>query len=110
LRVLLDENLRRKLTRFFGSDTETVTVAERGCKGLKNGELLAVAEAEFDALVTADRRIPRQQDLSRFDLTVVILEAKSNTLEDLAPLAERASEALRSAPRGAAVRVASGST
>jgi predicted nuclease of predicted toxin-antitoxin system len=110
LRVLLDENLPRKLTRLFGPVTEAVTVAERGWKGLKNGDLLAAAEAEFDAIVTADRRIPHQQDLSRFDLAVVILEAKSNTLEDLAPLAQRASEALRSAPRGAAVRVAGGST
>lgn len=59
-------------------------------------------------LITADRRIPFQQDLSGFDLAVVILEAKSNTLEDLAPLAERAGEALRLAPRGAAVRVTGG--
>jgi predicted nuclease of predicted toxin-antitoxin system len=110
LRVLLDENLPRRLTRLFAPDTEAVTVAERGWKGLSNGNLLAAAEAEFDVLVTADKRIPFQQDLSRFDLAVVILEAKSNTLEDLAPLTERAGEALRSAPRGAAVRVACGST
>jgi len=55
--VLLDENLPRKLTRLFGLDTEVITVAERGWKGLKNGELLAAAETEFDALVTADMRI-----------------------------------------------------
>jgi predicted nuclease of predicted toxin-antitoxin system len=101
LRVLLDENLPRKPTRLFAPDTEAVTVAERGWKGLNNGDLLAAAEAEFDALVTADRRIPYQQELSRFDLTVVILEAKSNTLQDLRPLVERTGEALRSAPRGA---------
>jgi predicted nuclease of predicted toxin-antitoxin system len=67
LRVLLDENLPRKPTRLFAPDTEAVTVAERGRKDLNNGDLLAAAEAEFDALVTADGRIPYQQELSRFD-------------------------------------------
>ena len=38
---------------------------------MKNGELLASAEKEFDLLLTTDRGIPHQQDLSRFDLTVL---------------------------------------
>lgn len=37
-------------------------------------------------LLTAGRGIPYQQDLLRFDLAAVIPEAKSNAVEDLAPL------------------------
>lgn len=105
MRVLLDENLDRRLKRWLAAEHEGVTVAERGWKGMKNGDLLRAAEGEFDALLTADRNIPYQQNLSRLDLAVVILEAKSNSYEDLAPLMDGANEALRGARPGGPVRV-----
>jgi hypothetical protein len=40
-------------------------------------------------LVTTDRGIPQQQSLSRFDLAVVVLEAKSNSYEDFPSLMDR---------------------
>jgi hypothetical protein len=61
-------------------------VAKAGWAGKKNGEFLRLAERELDALVSADKGIPHQQNVSRFDLAVVLLRAKSNALEDLAPL------------------------
>ncbi len=67
---------------------EAVTVQELGWDSKKNGELLVLAEKEFDVLLTTDRGIPHQQDLSRFDLTVVVLTAKSNRLSDLEPRME----------------------
>lgn len=85
MRVLLDEMLPRKLKRLLPEGTEVVTVQERGWDSKKNGELLASAEKEFDTLLTTDRGIPHQQDLSRFDLTVVVLTARSNRLSDLEP-------------------------
>ncbi len=105
MRVLLDEMLDRRLKRSLPQDVEAVTVQERGWGSKENGELLGLAQEEFDALLTADRGIPHQQDLSRFDLTVVVLEAKSNDIEDLAPLMDQAGEALRSARPGEAIRV-----
>ncbi len=105
MRVLLDEMLDRRLKRSLPQDVEAVTVQERGWGSKENGELLGLAQEEFDALLTADRGIPHQQDLSRFDLTVVVLEAKSNDIEDLAPLMDQAVEALRSARPEEAIRV-----
>jgi hypothetical protein len=61
---------------------------------MKNSELLEAAVWGFDALVTTDRGIPYEQNLSRFDLAVVVLEAKSNSCEDFASLMDR------SRPRG----------
>ncbi len=86
MRVLLDEMLPRKLKRLLPEGVEAVTVRERGWDSKKNGELLALAEKEFDLLLTTDQGIPHQQDLSRFDLEVVVLSAKSNRLSDLEPL------------------------
>ena len=45
MRVLLDECVPRKLKRVLG-DHEVVTVTENGWSGLKNGELLKLAQAE----------------------------------------------------------------
>ena len=86
MRVLLDEMLPRKLKRLLPEEVEVVTVRERGWDSKKNGELLALAEKEFDLLLTTDQGIPHQQDLSRFNLEVVVLSAKSNRLSDLEPL------------------------
>ena len=94
MRVLLDENVDRRLKRAFDEEHEVSTVPERGWAGMKNGELLEAAGKEFDALVTTDRGMPYQQNLSRFELAVIVLEAKSNSYEDLASLMDRTNAAL----------------
>jgi hypothetical protein len=55
----------------------------RGGHGLKNGDLLARAEREFDAFITVDRNLPSEQDLSRFSIAVIVLRAPSNRVADL---------------------------
>jgi hypothetical protein len=54
---------------------------------VKNGELLQfAADRGFEVLLTADRRLPDQQNLTRARLGVVVLIAPSIALEDLLPL------------------------
>ena len=89
MRVLLDEMLPRRLKRLLPEGIEVVTVQELGWDSKTNGELLTSAEREFDVLLTTDRGIPHQQDLSRFDLTAVVLTARSNRLPDLEPRMEK---------------------
>ena len=72
---------------------------------MKNGELLEAAGKEFDALVTTDRGMPHRQNLSRFDLAVVVLKAKSNNYEDLASLMDRTSAAPGEVVPGEATRI-----
>lgn len=85
IRVLLDENLPRKLKWLL--DAETLTVPERGWGGIKNGRLLRLAADEFDVLLTMDRGMEYQQNLDGIDLCVVVLSAVSNDIDDLLPLA-----------------------
>jgi len=101
--VLLDEMLDRKLKRLLPETTEVMTVRERGWGSLENGDLLESAQQEFDILLTADQGIPHQQNLSRFDIAVVVLRARSNAYEDLAPLTKKASDALAKARPGHAL-------
>ncbi len=55
--------------------------------------------------MTTDRGIPYQQNLSRFDLAVVVLEGKSNSYEDLASLMDRTNAALGDVVPGEATRI-----
>jgi hypothetical protein len=102
IRVLLDENLPRKLK--WSLDAEAVTVPERGWGGIKNGRLLRLAAAEFDVLLTMDRGIAFQQNLAGLDLCVVVLSAVSNDIDDLLPLAPSVNAALREAEPGRVIR------
>lgn len=94
MRVLLDENLPRRLKRRLPAGVEAVTVQERGWAGKKNGELLRDAASEFDCFLTTDRGIEHQQNLQELDLRVVLLRARSNRMVDLEPLIPAIHEAL----------------
>ncbi len=79
---------------------------ELGWQGLKNGDLLARAAQQFDAIITMDRNIPSHQKLSRFPIAVVVVRAKSNRLPDLLPLVPEIVRSLPAARKGAATVVA----
>ena len=71
-RVLFDENLPRLLRRKL-PEFEIRTVQEQGWGAFKNGELLRRAEGHFDVLLTADRRMQYQQNLTGFGIGVVVI-------------------------------------
>ncbi len=85
VRILLDENLNWRLQRFLPGH-EVRSVPLMGWAGLKNGNLLTRAQNEFDVLISMDGSIAAQQNLSKFDIAVIGLRAKSNRLEDTSPL------------------------
>jgi len=107
IRVLLDENLPRRLK--WSLDTtvvaEALTVPERGWGGIKNGPLLALATSEFDVLLTMDRGIAYQQNLANVDLCMVVLRAMSNDIDDLLPLVPELNAALARVAPGQVIRV-----
>ena len=94
MKVLLDECLPKKLKREVEAD-EVKTVPEMGWAGKKNGELLRLAEEEFDVLLTNDQNLEHQQNLKRFDLAFIVLAAGTNDIDDLKPLMPRANKAMR---------------
>ncbi len=63
------------------------TTPQMGWAGVKNGQLLALAEAAFDVFITVDRNLSFQQNLSQFDIAVIVLQSSSNRLAGLRPLA-----------------------
>ena len=100
MNILLDECVPARLAREFASHSVT-TVQRRGWAGIKNGDLLSLAQNEFDVLITVDRKISEEQNLTKFSIAVVLLRAVTNRLEHLRPLAGRVLEKLANAPAGA---------
>ena len=76
-----------------------------GWASKRNGELLALAVGQFEVFLTADRNLSYQQDLSSFDIAIVVLVARSNRFDDLRPLVSRILEVLPTAQRAAATLV-----
>jgi hypothetical protein len=57
-----------------------------GWTSLKNGELLREASRDFDIFLTVDRNLSFQQNVLTLPITVAVLAAKTNRLDDLLPL------------------------
>jgi len=99
VRVLLDECLPRRLKRELdGHDAKTAP--EMGWASKTNGELLALAAADFDVFLTSDRNLSYQQNVSAFDLAVIVFVARSNSMDDLQPLVPKVLETLATAQAG----------
>ncbi len=57
-----------------------------------NGKLLAAAGSDFDVMITIDKNIKHQQNLDALPVSIIVLKAKSNRLEDLAMLIPKVEE------------------
>ena len=105
MKLLVDECVDERL-RFLFPGHECRTAHFANMAGLKNGRLLEAAEeAGFDVLITADRNIPDQQNLSGRKIALVILCAPTNRLRDLAILVPAAISAIGSIGAGDVVRI-----
>jgi predicted nuclease of predicted toxin-antitoxin system len=84
MKILLDENLPTKLRIEFGEGHEVQTVRSMGWSGKKNGELLGLMVlAGFDVLLTLDKNLSKQQNLSKFQMTIILLNAHNSKHETL---------------------------
>ena len=99
MNVLLDECVPARFARSLVGHSVT-TVQKRGWAGIKNGDLLALAEKEFDAFVTVDRKIARQQDMTKLRIPVLLIRTRTNRLEHIQPLAAGLLETIHTAPAG----------
>jgi hypothetical protein len=86
IRVLLDEDLDVRFRFELGPDLHVETVGYRGWKGKKNGALLALAERDFDVFVSGDTNLSFQQNISKFDLGVVVVRPQDKSLPQLIAL------------------------
>lgn len=94
MKLLLDENLPKKLKRDF-PDHEIYTVHDMGWTGKKNGELMKLLILEkFDVLLTFDKNLGFQQNFNKYQITVFALNATDNTYEVLKNLVHKINKTL----------------
>jgi predicted nuclease of predicted toxin-antitoxin system len=86
MRLLLDENLPKRLKRDFPNH-QVFTVRDKEWNGIKNGELLKLMLADnFHALLTFDKNMRHQQNFEKYTITVFVLTATINTYAELTKL------------------------
>ena len=104
MRILIDECLDWRLCRAL-SEHDCTSVHNIGWGGLSNGLLLEKAQKEFEVLLTGDTNLSFQQNVTSFDIAVVVLEAESTRLADTLKLIPDVLELLPSIQPGQVVRV-----
>lgn len=108
MRVLLDECLPKKLKYDLVSH-QCPCAPEVGWAGVKNRELLTLAEASgFQVFLTIDQGIESQQNLTARRISVVLINSKSNRLSDLQCLVPEILRMVTSLKPGQLVKVDTG--
>ena len=106
MRILIDECLDWRLCRALPGH-DCVSVQRMGWAGLTNGMLLQRAEGEFDVFLTGDTNLTFQQNLTTFNITVMVLETRSTRLVDTSKLMPKVLKILSKVRRGEVIRVSS---
>jgi predicted nuclease of predicted toxin-antitoxin system len=87
MKILIDENLPSQLKHLLGGEHEVYSVRDMQWSGKENGELLGLMTFEgFDAFVTMDKNLPKQQNLTKFVITIFVLYGVNNKFETLQAL------------------------
>jgi predicted nuclease of predicted toxin-antitoxin system len=80
MKILLDECVPWPMHRLLTGHV-CMTAQQRGWGGIKNGDLLRLAESEFEIFITADQNIRYQQNIA--GRSIPILELSTNKLRRL---------------------------
>ena len=104
MRILLDECVPRRFHREL-SEHDVRTIPEMGWASFKNGALLSAASGKFDVLVTTDQRLRYQQNVSAFEIGVIVLVVGRNKFEFLLPLVPELRKVLQNVKPGEVHRV-----
>jgi predicted nuclease of predicted toxin-antitoxin system len=97
VKILIDECVPKQIRSFLGNH-DSITARQAGLGGYKNGRLLNAAEGAYDVLITSDKNLRYQQNLSGRKLAILLLS--TNDREVLEQNGERILETVnRMKPR-----------
>ncbi len=85
MKILLDECITKKLKTFL-KNHEVYTVSDMRWNGLFNGKLMTkCVENSFDILLTIDKNILYQQTINKYNVTIVVFNARNSKVSSLIP-------------------------
>ena len=79
MKILIDGSLPHYVLRIL-QGYDVYTVQYMGWSGIKNGELLGVAEGQFDVFLTADKNLQYQQNLVGRTLSLIVFPSPKLSL------------------------------
>ncbi len=83
MKILLDECVTKKVKELLLGHT-VFTIGQMDWQGLKNGMLIKQAEQQnFDILLTIDKNISYQQNTSKYNISIVVLNCNNSTIESI---------------------------
>jgi hypothetical protein len=101
VRILLDECVPWPLSKLL-PDHQCLSPQKCGWGGVKNGDLLRLAEAEFDLFITSDQNLRYQQNLKC--RKIAIIELSTNDWHIIRSHAEAIRALVKSMKAGAFVQ------
>lgn len=101
MRVLLDNNIPVALERSLARLHNVLHCRDLGWEREANGRLVRLAASRFDAMLTADKKMPHQTSLAGLDLAVLVLDVRDNRVEHIFEFVSAIRDALPTAPPGA---------
>ena len=100
MKIIIDECLPKRVTRFFEKDS-AYTVPQIGLSGSKDTELLKeLDKRNIDVFVTIDGNIEYQQQFLKRKFGTVVILAVSNRFSDLEHLKDKILKAVYSVSKG----------
>lgn len=100
MRIVLDECVDWRLLRDL-TQHDVKSARQAGLSSTADGELLRLAQQDFDVLITTDKNLAFQQNVGHFDIAVVVLQGRSSRLRDLRELVPQVLKKLPLFGRGA---------
>ena len=104
MRILLDECVDPRVKRLLPKH-DIVTVHQRGWDRLKDAQLLEVAQAEFDVMITIDGGIEFQQNVARLRLGIVVVHVPKNQVHYYQNVVEDLTDAVAQVRQGQVIHV-----
>ena len=100
MNILLDNNVPVALKRSLARPHNVLHCRDHGWEGEANGRLVRLAAAKFDAMITVDKNMIHQTSLEGLEIAVLVLDVRSNKIEEVLTFADAIREALPIAPPG----------
>lgn len=105
MRVFKDACIDPRMVEAFPQH-QVQTAFDLGWHTFKDHVLVPLVAAQFDVLVTSDRRFEHQHNLQTISLGLVIVHVRKNKVEFYRPLYSKLDEAVRMVRPGAVIHVA----
>jgi len=103
MRILVDNCVPRKFARLI-TGHEVTLARQAGWHELGNGDLIAAAELNgYEAVVTIDKNLQYQQNLTGRKISIVVLSPRLVFFESLAPMIGQLALALENLEEGSFV-------